>query len=82
MAGDNGVIGLSVGLDILLEVDIKLPSENLQSLLSTNVGADPKLPMLLTVSSTSPFSQLSAVSYLLSGLLRRDFRDLYERSFR
>lgn len=40
-----------------------------QSLLSTSVGALPRLPTLLTVSSTSPFSQESDVWYL-SRLLR------------
>jgi hypothetical protein len=47
-----------------------------KSLLSTNVGAEPKLPILRTLSNMSPFSQKSADSYVLSKLLRRDLRGL------
>lgn len=75
--GDKGEIGLSVGLETRLGLDMRLASLSRQSssLLSTSVGALPKLPILLTVSSASPFSQQSAVSYL-SRLLRRDcFRE-------
>ena len=72
-------MGLSVGLDTLRGLDIKLASLSLHSislLLSTNVGALPRLPTLRTVSSTSPFSQLLAVSYRSRLVLRLCFRDL------
>jgi hypothetical protein len=48
------LVGLIGGLSksMLFHLDSK-------SLLSTSVGALPKLPTLLTVSSTSPFSQES-----------------------
>jgi hypothetical protein len=68
LAGVNGAIGLSVAVENLLvglsgglsnSILFHMPI----SLLSTSVGADPKLPTLLTVSSMSPFSQELAVSY-------------------
>lgn len=74
-------MGLIVGLDILLgllglekgSVSAFLHSP---SLLSTSVGAEPRLPMLLTVSSAFAFSQLSELSYV-SPLFRLDgLRDL------
>jgi hypothetical protein len=73
LAGATGVIGLvSVAVENLLLLLAGLNggvSKSMlfhlasMSLLSTRVGAEPRLPTLLTVSSTSPFSQESAVWY-------------------
>jgi hypothetical protein len=69
LAGVNGVIGLSVAVEnLLVGLSVGLSRSMLfqpmpTSLLSTSVGAEPKLPTLRTVSSMSPFSQELAVSY-------------------
>jgi hypothetical protein len=67
--GVNGVIGLSVAAEnLLVGLNVGLSNSMLFhpmpiSLLSTSVGAEPRLPTLRTVSSMSPFSQESPVSY-------------------
>jgi hypothetical protein len=72
LAGATGVIGLViVAVENLLLLLVGLKGGLSKSMLfhltsisfSTNVGADPKLPTLLTVSSMSPFSQESDVWY-------------------
>lgn len=74
--GVNGVIGLSVAVENLLvglNGGLSRSSDFHPipiSLLSTNVGADPKLPTLLTVSNMSPFSQVSDVPYRSELFLR------------
>jgi hypothetical protein len=74
--GANGLIGLSVGLDGLLGLvsvvglpgspklfqSTSLENLSLENLVSTRVGPLPILPILLTVSSMSPFSQISELS--------------------
>jgi len=60
---ENLAVGLSVGLSMLFH-------SVYASLLSTSVGAEPKLPTLLTVSNMSPFSQESAVLYRSKLFLR------------
>lgn len=61
---ENLLVGLSGGLS-------KSMLFHPISLLSTSVGAEPRLPTLVTVSNMSLFSQASAASYR-SMLFRRD----------
>jgi hypothetical protein len=73
--GVNGVIGLNVAVENLLGLSVGLSISILfhlmpTSWLSTSVGAEPRLPTLRTVSSMSPFSQESAVSYRSKLFLR------------
>ena len=72
-------LGIKVVSDARLGLDIAVISLSLHSTslwFSTKVGSLPRLPMLATVSSTSPFSQQPALSYLSKLFLRLGLCDL------